>query len=131
MTDPISDLLTAVRNAYLAKKDVAVISHSNIKANICQILTDTHYIKSFKVTSIDKTKKNLEMTMNYLPSGSPILTGIKKISKPSVRRFSKKGEFPRSLSGAGISIISTSKGIMTDKQARAAGLGGEVICQVW
>lgn len=130
-TDPIANLLTSIRNAYLARRNTASVPYSRMKADICRILADCHYIKSAATSEASASKKTIEIELNYLPTGAPSLTNLKRLSTPSVRRYSRKNQYPRALSGAGIIIVSTSKGLMTDKQARAAGLGGEIICQVW
>ena len=130
MTDPIANLLTVIRNAYLAKRDTASVPYSKILENLCKIIAGNHYIKSFTVTGEGPSKK-ITLEMIYLPSGKGVLSGIKRVSHPSVRNYVAATDINRSLSGSGIAIISTSKGLMTHREARTAGLGGEVICQVW
>lgn len=130
MTDPIADMLTRVRNASSVKHETVDIPASNIKKEISRILLEEGYIKGYDV--IEDGKQGLiRMQLKYGPSGEKVITGIKKISKPGMRVYADKHNVPKVLNGIGISVISTSKGILTDKQARELGVGGEVICYVW
>jgi small subunit ribosomal protein S8 len=129
--DPIANLLTSIRNGYLAKKATTIVPHSKVVVSICDILTKRQFIKSYTVKEIDKTKKTLEIELEYLPGLKPVLSGIKRLSRPSVRLYAGKNKLPYPVSKVTLSIISTSQGIMSDKDARAKGLGGELICQVW
>ena len=106
-----------------------ILPFSKIKEQLCQILLANHYIKSYLVEG--EVKKTLKIEMSYLPTGEGVLSGATRISKPSVRRYAGKTDLTKAISGSGIAIISTSKGLMTHKQARSAGLGGEVICKIW
>lgn len=127
--DPIANLLTNIRNAYMSRNDKTEAPHSKIKEEILRVLKETGFISDFK-TITKNNHKILEITLSYIPSGDPILTSIKRISRPSVRIYADKNNLPFVLSGKGIAIISTSKGIMTESQARSSKLGGEIICTV-
>ncbi len=127
LQDPISDMLTRVRNAQKANKVNVVMPSSKQKANIAQVLKDEGYISDFKIS--DETRKQLTIDLKYY-QGKPVIDKIKRISRPGLRIFKSKDELPSINGGLGIAIISTSKGLMSDRQARAAGHGGEVICQV-
>jgi len=130
MTDPIADMLTRIRNANMVRHANVEIPASNMKKTIAQILADEGFIKGYEV--IDDSKQgNIKITLKYGESKDRVITGLKRISKPGLRVYAKRNEVPRVLGGLGIAIISTSQGIMTDKQARKDGLGGEVICYVW
>ena len=130
MTDPIADMLTRVRNASSVQHDTVDIPASNIKKEIARILLEEGYIKGYDV--IEDGKQGLiRMQHKYGKNGEKVITGIKKISKPGMRVYADRNNVPKVLNGIGISVISTSKGIVTDKQARELGVGGEVICYVW
>ncbi|MEN6411258.1 MAG: 30S ribosomal protein S8 [Veillonellales bacterium] len=130
MTDPIADMLTRVRNANSVYHDKVEIPASKIKQAVAQILKDEGFIKDFEMIKDDK-QGMLRVSLKYGPNREKVITGIKRISKPGLRVYAKKDQIPRVLGGLGIAIISTSQGIMTDKQARQGGLGGEVIAYVW
>ncbi|MCP4186949.1 MAG: 30S ribosomal protein S8 [Gammaproteobacteria bacterium] len=127
LQDPISDMLTRVRNAQKANKVNVIMPSSKQKANIAQVLKDEGYISDFKIS--DETRKQLTIELKYY-QGKPVIDNIKRISRPGLRIFKSKDDLPSINGGLGIAIISTSKGLMSDRQARAAGHGGEVICQV-
>lgn len=129
--DPIANLLTSIRNGYLAKKASTSVPHSKIVAGICDILAKHQFIKTHTLKEVDKTKKIIEIELEYLPGLIPVLSGIKRLSRPSVRLYAGKNKLPRPMSKVTLSIISTSQGIMSGKDARSKGLGGELICQVW
>ena len=130
LTDPIADMLTRVRNASSVQHDTVDIPASNIKKEIARILLEEGYIKGYDV--IEDGKQGLiRMQLKYGKNGEKVITGIKKISKPGMRVYADRNNVPKVLNGIGISVISTSKGIVTDKQARELGVGGEVICYVW
>ena len=130
MTDPIADLLTRIRNANLVHHDKVEIPASKIKRAIVQILKDEGFVKDFDVLA-DGKQGILRVSLKYGPDRDRVITGIKRISKPGLRVYAKKEQLPKVLGGLGIAIISTSQGIMSDKQARKTGLGGEVIAFVW
>jgi len=127
LQDPISDMLTRVRNGQKANKVRVVMPSSKQKVSLANVLKDEGYINDFTVS--DDAKKALTIELKYY-QGKPVIEGIKRISRPGLRIFKPKDELPSINAGLGISIISTSKGLMTDKQARVAGYGGEVICTV-
>ena len=130
MTDPIADMLTRVRNGNNVKHETVDIPASNIKKEISQILLDEGFIKGFDVIE-DGKQGIIRIEFKYGNNGQKVISGIKRISKPGLRVYVKSDEVPRVLGGIGIAILSTSKGIMTDKEARKQGVGGEVICYVW
>lgn len=130
MTDPIADMLTRIRNGNNAKHDSVDIPASNIKKQLAQILLDEGFIKGFDV--IDDGKQGIiRVDIKYGNQNEKVISGIKRISKPGLRVYVKSDEIPRVLGGLGIAILSTSKGVVTDKVARKEGIGGEVICYVW
>lgn len=130
MTDPIADMLTRVRNAVNAKHKTVEVPASKLKKNIAQILLDEGFIEGFNVMEDDK-QGIINIDLKYGPDEEKIISGIRRISKPGLRVYAKSTELPKVLGGLGIAILSTSKGVITDKQARAEGVGGEVICYVW
>lgn len=130
MTDPIADLLTRVRNANAVKHEVVEVPSSNVKKAIVNILLQEGYIKELEEYN-DGVVPMLRLSLKYGKDKERVITGIKRISKPGLRVYCKKDEIPRVLSGLGVAVISTSKGLLVDREARKAGLGGEVICYVW
>lgn len=130
ITDPIADMLTRIRNANSAKHAQVDIPASNMKKAIAQILLDEGYIASFEEIKDDK-QGIIRVTLKYDETGKRVISGLKRISKPGLRIYVSKDELPQVLNGLGIALISTSKGIKTDKNARNEGLGGEVLAYVW
>jgi small subunit ribosomal protein S8 len=130
ITDSIADMLTRIRNANSAKHDTVQIPASNIKKAIAQILVDEGYIKSFKVIE-DGKQGIIEIALKYGPNKSQVITGLRRVSKPGLRIYSNCEDMPKVQNGLGIVILSTSKGIMTDKDARKANVGGEVLAYIW
>lgn len=130
ITDPIADLLTRIRNANSAKHETVEIPASKIKKAICQILLDEGYVKDMKIVE-DGLQGMIVLTLKYGEKKSRVIQGLKRISKPGLRIYATSEELPRVMRGLGIAIVSTSKGVMTDKQARKAGVGGEVLAFVW
>ena len=130
MTDPIADMLTRIRNGNSAKHKTVEIPASRMKKELAQILLDEGYIKGYNVTE-DGKQGIITVELKYGPNNEKVISGIKIISKPGQRIYVKGNEIPRVLGGLGIAIISTSKGIVADKEARKLGVGGEVICYVW
>ena len=129
-TDPIADMLTRIRNANNAKHESVEIPASNMKKQIAQILVDEGYIKPFNV--IDDGKQDvIKVFLKYGPNKSKVLQGLKRISKPGLRTYVGKEEIPQVMRGLGVAIVSTSKGVMTDKAARKENVGGEVLAFVW
>ena len=131
ITDPIADMLTRIRNASNAKHDTVDVPASNMKKAIAQILLDEGYIKNFQTIN-DGTQGVIRITLKYiLPGKEKAITGLRRVSKPGLRVYAGADELPRVLRGLGIAIVSTSKGVMTDKKARQAHVGGEVLAFVW
>ena len=130
MTDPIADLLTRIRNANSVRHEVVEVPSSNVKKALANILLQEGYIKEIEEYS-DGIVPMLRITLKYGANKEKVITGMKRISKPGLRVDCKKDETPKVLNGLGIAIISTSQGIMVDREARKNGLGGEVICYVW
>ena len=130
MTDPIADMLTRIRNANTVGHESVEIPASNIKKSIAEILLEEGYINGYEVIE-DNKQGIIRVTMKYGPAKERVITGIKKISKPGLKVYAKADEVPSVLGGLGIAIISTSNGVISDKEARKLGVGGEVICYVW
>ena len=130
VTDAIADMLTRIRNASAAKHDSVKIPASNTKKAIAQILVDEGYIKSFTVEE-DGKQGIMEVQLKYGPGKSRIITGLRRLSKPGLRIYTSCEDMPKVMKGLGIAILSTSKGIMTDKEARKANVGGEVLAFIW
>jgi small subunit ribosomal protein S8 len=130
LTDPIADMLTRIRNANTVTHEVVEIPASRMKADLAEIMKDEGYIRGFEVTRGEKYDV-IKVYMKYGPSKQRTIHGLKRISKPGLRVYVKKDEVPKVLNGLGPAVISTSRGLMTDRQAREAGLGGEVICYMW
>ena len=129
MTDPIADMLTRIRNANVMRHETVTMPSSTMKVRIADILKEEGFITDYAVTG--DVKKELTITLKYAEGGVRVISGLKKISKPGLRVNAPADKLPRVLKGLGVAIISTSKGVMSDKKARALGVGGEVICYVW
>lgn len=130
VNDPIADMLTRIRNAQIAKHDVVVLPASNTKKAIAKILLAEGYVKS--VDFIDEAPQgSIKIALKYVNGKQPVIAGLKRISKPGLRVYAKAEELPKVLGGLGIAIISTSKGLMTDKEARKEMIGGEVLAYIW
>lgn len=130
VTDPIADMLTRIRNAQIAKHDYVMIPASNMKKSIAKILLDEGYVKSVDLIS-DGLAGQIKIGLKYTDKKQCVIVGLKRISKPGLRVYAQCEELPKVLGGLGIAIVSTSKGVMTDKQARANNVGGEVLAYVW
>lgn len=130
MTDPIADMLTRIRNALVAKHDTVDIPASTIKKAIAQILLSEGYIKGFELLEED-VKKTIRVQLKYGPNKQKVIVGIKRISRPGLRVYARKDQIPKVLGGLGIAIVSTSRGVMTDREARKQAVGGEVLAYVW
>ena len=130
MTDPIADMLTRIRNANVVKHETVDVPASNMKKELSRILLEEGFIRGYDVIE-DGKQGIITIQLKYGQTGERVISGLKRISKPGMRVYADKHEVPRVLNGLGISIISTSKGILTDKQARKENVGGEVICYVW
>ena len=130
ITDTIADMLTRIRNANSAKHPTVDVPASNMKKQIAQILVDEGYIKSFRVIDDDK-QGVIRITLKYTENKSHVITGLRRVSKPGLRIYSNSKDMPKVMKGLGIAIVSTSKGIMTDREARKNNVGGEVLAFVW
>ena len=130
MTDPIADMLTRIRNANVVKHETVDVPASNMKKELSRILLEEGFIRGYDVIE-DGKQGIIRIQLKYGQTGERVISGLKRISKPGMRVYADKHEVPRVVNGLGISIISTSKGILTDKQARKENVGGEVICYVW
>lgn len=130
ITDPIADMLTRIRNGIHAKHESVVVPASNVKKAIAQVLLDEGYINGYDVNE-ESVQGTITIDLKYGPNGEKVISGIKRISKPGLRVHVGREDVPRVLGGLGIAIVSTSKGIVTDKVAKKEGVGGEVICYVW
>jgi small subunit ribosomal protein S8 len=129
--DPIADMLTRIRNANALKHEKVSMPSSKMKVNIASILLEEGYVTSFKESKDKDGHKKLEIVLKYGPSGEKVISGLKRISKPGLRVTADAKHIPSVLKGLGIAIVSTSKGLLTDKACRAQNVGGEVICYVW
>ena len=130
MTDPIADMLTRIRNALVAKHDAVEVPASNMKKEIARILLQEGYITSYDLVE-EGVQGKIVITLKYGPNGEKVISGLKRVSKPGLRIYAGHDELPKVLGGLGIAIISTSKGVMTDKEARKNNHGGEVLAYVW
>ena len=130
MSDPLADMLTRIRNAVLVKFDSVEMPKSNVKVDIARVLKDEGFIRDYRVSE-SGVQGTLTIDLKYGQNKESVITGIKRVSKPGLRQYAKAKEVPVVLNGLGISIISTSKGIITDKTARAMNTGGEILCEVW
>jgi small subunit ribosomal protein S8 len=130
MTDPVADLLTRIRNAAKEGNEKVEVPASRLKANIVRVLKEEGYIKNFRLMR-EEGRPVIKVYLKYATGGESVIQGIKRISRPGLRRYSGYEEMPRPLSGAGIAIVSTSKGLMTGQSARVQKVGGEILCEVW
>jgi small subunit ribosomal protein S8 len=130
MSDPLADMMTRIRNAVMVKFDTVVMPSSLKKASIAKVLKDEGYIRDFRVSN-EGVQGTLTIDLKYGPNRESVITGIKRISKPGLRKYAKTNSLPTVLDGLGIAIISTSKGIITDQTAREQNTGGEILCEVW
>ena len=130
INDPIADMLTRIRNGLIARHDTVTIPASNMKKAIAKILLDEGYIKAVDLID-DGLQGQIKVTLKYAQGKESVIKGLKRISKPGLRVYAKNDEIPKVLGGLGIAIISTSKGVMTDKAARQQGIGGEVLAYIW
>jgi small subunit ribosomal protein S8 len=130
VTDQIADMLTRIRNAVMARHDTVMVPSSKMKVSIAKILKEEGFIKDYDVTRT-KPQRNIKIVLRYGESNSPIISGLKRASKPGLRLYMGRNEIPRVYGGLGIAIVSTSKGLMTGHQAWKAGVGGELLCYVW
>ena len=132
MTDPIADMLTRVRNANTAMHDEVAMPSSKVKEALAELLKKEGYIEDFAVAdNTDRQGRTLTVTMKYSPERARIISGIKRVSKPGLRVYTKSDKIPRVLGGLGVAVVSTSQGLMTDREARKRHMGGEILCFVW
>jgi small subunit ribosomal protein S8 len=130
MSDPLADMLTRIRNAVMVKFDSVEMPKSKIKVNVAKVLQEEGYIAGYDVTD-DGLQGTLIINLKYGPNGESVITGLKRVSKPGLRQYARAGAIPTVLNGLGVSIISTSQGLVTDRAARKMNSGGEILCQVW
>jgi small subunit ribosomal protein S8 len=130
MSDPLADMLTRIRNAVMVKFDSVEMPTSTVKVNIASVLKEEGYVSDYEVAE-GGVQGTLKISLKYGPDKESVITGIKRVSKPGLRKYAKADAIPKVLNGLGIAIISTSKGVVTDKTARALNFGGEIICEVW
>jgi small subunit ribosomal protein S8 len=130
MTDPIADMLTRIRNGLIARHQYVLVPGSKMKIAIARILKEEGFIKDVEILR-DNPQRTLKIWLKYASGKEPVLTGLRRVSKPGLRVYTGKRELPRVLGGLGLAILSTPKGIMTERKARRLGVGGEVLCYVW
>jgi small subunit ribosomal protein S8 len=130
MSDPLADMLTRLRNAVMVKFESVEMPLSTVKVGVAKVLKEEGYIRDYHVKS-DTLQGTLKIDLKYGPNKEAVITGIKRISKPGLRKYTKVSDIPKVLNGLGIAVISTSKGVVTDKTARTLNSGGEIICEVW
>jgi len=130
MSDPLADMLTRIRNGVMAKFDSVEMPTSKTKVNIAKVLQDEGYVTGFQVNETGP-QGTLTINLKYAADQTPVIAGIKRVSKPGLRKYARAGEIPTVLNGLGIAILSSSKGVITDKTARASNVGGEILCEVW
>ena len=130
VTDPIADMLTRIRNALIAKHNDVLIPASTVKKAIAEILLQEGYIKGYDLRE-DGVAKDIHIDLKYGPNKQKVITGLRRISKPGLRVYARKDQIPKVLNGLGVAIISTSRGMMTDREARKLGVGGEVLAYIW
>jgi small subunit ribosomal protein S8 len=131
LTDPIADMLTRIRNANMAEKKVVQMPHSKMKSEIARLLKSEGFIKDYTMEKSEDGKSVLNVFLKYTIEREPIIQGLRRISKPSCRKYVASEEVPRVLGGIGVAILSTSSGVMTDNEARKQNVGGEVLCYIW
>lgn len=131
MTDPIADLLTRIRNACMEKHDKVEVPASRLKANIVKVLKEEGFIKNFRLIRDDNGRVTIRIFLKYDDNGESVIRGIRRVSKPGVRRYAGSASVPKTLGGVGISILSTSKGVLATQKAVQTNVGGEILCEVW
>lgn len=130
ISDPIADLLTRIRNGLHARKNEITLPHSRVKARIAEILVQEGYLDDVEIKP-DPVQSEIVVRLKYTKGRTPVISGLKRASKPGLRVYAGRSELPRVQGGLGVAVISTSKGLMTDRDARRAGIGGEIVCEVW
>ena len=131
VTDPIADMLTRIRNAIVARHDTVTIPSSNMKVALAKILKEEGFVEDYEVARGSTVQGDLRVALHYREEGEPAIAGLKRVSKPGLRVYVRKGEIPRHYCGLGVAIVSTSKGVMTGRQAWRSGVGGELLCYIW
>lgn len=130
MSDPLADFLTRIRNAGMVRYETVDVPMSNLKVDVAKVLREEGYIKDYQIIE-DSKQGILRIELKYGPNDELVISGIRRISKPGLRQYVKADDIPKVLSGLGISILSTSKGVMTDREARRLRIGGEILCEAW
>jgi len=130
MTDPIADMLTRIRNAIMASYDTVDIPSSRLKISVVKVLKSEGFIKNYRIMT-EGRRENIRVFLKYDENGDSVIGGLERVSKPSRRLYAKTDRIPKVLGGLGVSILSTSKGVMTDREAKKMGVGGEILCSVW
>ncbi|MEC8753272.1 MAG: 30S ribosomal protein S8 [Verrucomicrobiota bacterium] len=131
VSDPIADMLTRIRNANMAEKVSVEVPSSKIKIEIAKLLKSEGFISDYSIIKIDENKSSLAINLKYTADREPVIQGLQRVSKPSCRKYVNRDEVPRVLGGIGIAILSTSKGVITDTEARKHNIGGEILCYIW
>jgi small subunit ribosomal protein S8 len=131
LSDPIADMLTRIRNAVIARHEFVLVPASRVKISIAKVLKEEGFIKDYEVLKSNTPQRVIKIHLCYTGKKQPMLNGLQRVSKPSLRVYCKKGEIPRVYGGLGVSIVSTPQGVLTGQQAWKKGLGGEVLCYVW
>ena len=130
MSDPLADMLTRIRNAGMVRYETVDVPMSNLKVGVAKVLREEGYIKDYQIVEDDK-QGILRITLKYGPNNEKVISGLRRVSKPGLRQYVKADDIPKVMSGLGISILSTSKGIITDRDARRQNIGGEILCEAW
>jgi small subunit ribosomal protein S8 len=130
MSDPLADMLTRIRNAGMVRHETVDVPMSNLKVGVAKVLREEGYINDYQIIE-DSKQGTLRIALKYGPHNERVISGIRRVSKPGLRKYVKADDIPKVLSGLGISILSTSKGIITDREARRLSIGGEILCQAW
>ena len=131
MSDPVADMLTRIRNAGMVRFDTVNMPLSKIKVGVAKVLKDEGYINDYHIKENDSVQGSLKIDLKYGPNDEKVITGLRRVSKPGLRIYVKADNIPKVLSGLGIAILSTSQGVIADREARKLGLGGEVLCEIW
>lgn len=131
VTDPIADMLTRIRNAVMVEHDSVAIPASKMKRSIAQLLVDEGFVQGFELQETEGPQDEIKIFLHYHDRGDPALVGLKRVSRPGLRIYVRKGEIPRYFGGLGVSVLSTSQGVMTGRDAWKKGIGGELLCYVW
>jgi small subunit ribosomal protein S8 len=131
MSDPVSDMLTRIRNALRVRSTTVEVTASRFVRQVAEVLRREGYVEDVRAAEAEGTRPRLRIYLRYDPDGNPVISSIGRVSRPGRRQYRGVGEMPRVLNGLGICVVSTSKGVFSDREARAAGVGGEIVCEVW